>query len=173
LPWISTDTIRSLMQKVVRKEDYPALFYPPISEAENYLKNNTPQQIIDDQNKESVDVWQGVETILKNPYPWESFILEGVAILPEFVNRIISGFNNLMPIFLYEDREERIRGVVLKRGLWDDADKYSDELKEKEVSWVILFNKFIKEEAIKYKFPLVEYKDDGSHFEEVKSLCGF
>lgn len=173
LPWISTDAIRTLMQKVVRKEDYPALFYPPMSEAENYLKNNTSQQIIDDQNKESVDVWHGVETILKNPYPWESFILEGVAILPKFISEAMDSFNNIYPVFLYEDREERIRKLIFERGLWDDAEKYSDRLKEKGVSWVVLFNKFIKEEAIKYHFPLVKCKDDGSHFEEVKLLCSF
>lgn len=173
LPWISTDIIRSLMQKVVKKEDYPNLFYPLASQAKKYLEEHSSQEIVNDQNNESFDVWRGVQGILKEPYPWESYIIEGVAILPKFISEIMDNFSNIYPIFLYEDREKRIKKVIFERGLWDDADKYSDELKEKEVSWVILFNRFIKEEAIKYKFPLVDYKDDGSHFEEIKSLCDF
>ncbi len=173
LPWISTDIIRGLMQKVVRKEDYPALFYPPMSIAKEYLEKHTPKEIMNDQNKESIVVWRGVQGILDDGYPWESYIVEGVAILPGFVYKAMDKSKCILPIFLYEDREDRIREVIFKRGLWDDADKYSDKLKEKEVSWVALFNKFIKRETSKYGLPIVRYRDDGSHFKEIKLLCGF
>jgi 2-phosphoglycerate kinase len=169
LPWLSTDIVRSLMQKVARKDDYPALFYPPTAVARDYLEKNSSEQIVVDQNKESVAVWQGVTAILENPYPWEGFIIEGVAVLPEFVvaNEKQADWQT---VFLYDDREERIRQTIFTRGLWDDADKYADELKEKEVAWVMLFNDFIKREAKKYGFPLIEYRDDNSHWDKVLSL---
>ena len=172
LPWISTDTIRSLMQRVVRKEDYPALFYPSMSQAKDYLADHGPKEIIDDQNSESLAVWQGVQGILGSDYPWKSYIIEGVAVLPKLVNEAMGHVDNICPMFLYEDRKERIRKVIFERGLWDDADKCSNELKEKEVSWVVMFNKFIKEEAAAYGFPLIEYKDNGSHVKTAKLLCG-
>jgi 2-phosphoglycerate kinase len=124
-----------------------------------------------DQNNESAAVWKGVLALLKTDYSWNSFIVEGVAVLPEFVAAAMKDVEGLRPIFLYEDRPDRIREVVFKRGLWDDADKYDDDLKAKEIEWVVLFNDFIKGEAAKYGFSLVQYKDDGSHFDEIKKLC--
>jgi 2-phosphoglycerate kinase len=167
LPWISTDTIRSIMQKTVRKEDYPDLFYPPASKAKEYLESHGPKEIMDGQNKESLAVWQGAQGILSEN---NSYIIEGVAVLPKLVKEAIKKIDLICPVFLYEDREERIRQVVFKRELWSAADKDSDELKEKEIAWIILFNKFIKKEAVKYGFSLVEYKDDGSHFKKIRSL---
>lgn len=42
LPWISTDTIREQMRQLVRKEDYPNLFFfsNPKIKAEDYLGKN-------------------------------------------------------------------------------------------------------------------------------------
>jgi 2-phosphoglycerate kinase len=171
LPWISTDTIRGMMQKIVKKTDYPALFYPSSAEAKKYLEEHSAQEIMDDQNRESAEVWKGVEALLKTDYSWQSFIVEGVAILPEFVHGIVIKGRKIIPVFLYEARRERMRDVIFNRGLWDAADKYSDDLKEKEIEWVVLFNGFIRKEAGKYGFALVEYKDDGSHFEEIKAIC--
>lgn len=172
LPWISTDVIRSIMIKTVKKEDYPDLFYTTTANAENYLAGHSVEEIVADQNKESFSVWRGVETFIDARYSgdWDSCIIEGIAVLPSLVHEARSRVDWIYPVFLYEDREERIREVIFTRGLWDDADKYSDEVKEKEVLWVIAFNKFIKEEATKYGFPLVQYQDDGSHLEEIKKL---
>lgn len=39
--------------------------------------------------------------------------------------------------------------------LWDDAEKYPDDVKEKEVEWVIEFNNFIKRESKKYRLPVI------------------
>ncbi|KKR08262.1 MAG: hypothetical protein UT32_C0002G0025 [Parcubacteria group bacterium GW2011_GWC2_39_14] len=170
LPWISTDIIRTIMQKTVKKVDYPDLFYPAMDEAQDYLGKKSSQKIVDDQNKESAVVWRGVEAMIRTQDTWESYIIEGVAILPEYVSLVSKEVENIQPFFLYEERVERIREVIFTRGLWDEADKYSKELKEKEVEWVLLFNQFIKDEATKYGFPLIQYKDDGSYFEEIKKL---
>jgi len=172
LPWISTDVIRSIMIKTVRKEDYPGLFYTTTANAKNYLEEHSVQEIINDQNNESKEVWRGVQTFVDARYSgdWESCIVEGIALLPQLVHAAMKEHKGLQSIFLYEDRKERIREIIFTRGLWDDAEKYSDDVKEKEVEWVMLFNQFIKDEATKYGFPLIQYKDDGSHFEEIKKL---
>ncbi len=60
IPWISTDIIRGLMQKTVRKEDYPKLFLHSKTTAQNYLSTHTPEEIVKNQNLESEDVWRGV-----------------------------------------------------------------------------------------------------------------
>src|SRR3989338_9130054 len=61
LPWISTDTIRDQMRKLVRKEDYPALFLHSESTpklAVKFLTNNTAKEIVKLHNKENKEVWK-------------------------------------------------------------------------------------------------------------------
>ena len=154
LPWISTDGIREMMRKVVRREDLPDLFsfYDKEIKAESYLSTHTPQQIVDSQNAESRDVWRGVKAIIDTDYVWKDYIIEGVAIIPELVKRIDISKHNIKPIFLIDENEERVKEVVYKRGLWDKADTYSDNVKEIEVQWVSLFNEYIKSEAKKYGY---------------------
>src|SRR3989344_8199611 len=87
ISWISTDTIRSVMRETVRKEDFPNLFFfeDPELKPEQYLLTRSADEIVDDQNKESMDVWKGATAFLKIAsagYISQSFIIEGVAVLP-------------------------------------------------------------------------------------------
>lgn len=161
LPWISTDGIRKMMRKITHKEDYPGLFYFNDEEikAEEYLSSHTPQQIVDSQNAESMDVWKGVEAIIDTfDYAWKNFIVEGVAVLPKLVEKLDISKHDIKPVFLIDENEERVRDVVYTRGLWGKANTYSDEVKEIEVQWVDLFNKYIKSETEKYGYRV--YKID-------------
>lgn len=173
IPWISTDTIREQMRGIVRKEDYPALFKHAGATgdmAEEFLTQNTAKEIVDHQNTESEDVWKGVKALIEGDYVWGSMIIEGVAILPHLVSEIIKMEPVLKPIFLVDEDEERIHDTVFTRGLWDDADKYPDSVKEKEVEWVKEFNHYLIEECEKYNFPIVRIGDRTLYLDEVKKL---
>jgi 2-phosphoglycerate kinase len=160
LPWISTDGIREMMRKITNKKDFPGLFHFNDEKitAEKYLSTHTPQQIVDSQNAESKDVWKGVEAIVDTDYVWKDYVIEGVAVIPELVNKIDAAKHEIKPIFLVDENEERVRETVYTRGLWDNADTYSDEVKEIEVQWVDLFNKYIKSETDKHGYTV--YKID-------------
>lgn len=175
LPWISTDTVREQMRRVVRKEDYPILFRHDQATAEmavEFLTENTPEEIVKHQNDESAEVWKGIRALIETDYVWKSFIVEGVAVLPHLVADLKIPNKNIQPLFLLDEDEERIRETVFTRGLWDDADKYPDSVKEKEIAWVLAFGKFIKAEAEKYGFPCVTVQNRESCFKEVKKLVG-
>jgi len=164
LPWISTDSIREMMVEIVNKKDYRNLFLfrnPKIT-AERAFKINTPKQIMISQNRENIDVWKGVKAFIKNDYVWESFIIEGIAILPNLVYKTFKNNKNIKPVFLISNDVKKISKVIHTRGLWDDANKYSNKVKEKEVEWVCLFNKYIIKEAKKYGYPV--YKVDKNFF---------
>ena len=169
IPWVSTDTIREMMRKIVREEDFPKLFRAMGFgiDAEEYLSTRTPQQIVEGQNAESIDVWKGVEAIIDTDYVWEDLIIEGVHVLPEFVGKINKSVHKIKTIFLVDENEERVRNVVYTRGLADDADTYPDSVKEVEVQWVDLFNKYILDEVEKYGFKCYEIGDRNSF---IKSL---
>jgi hypothetical protein len=78
-----------------------------------------------------------------------------VNILPSLVARDYGRDSRVRAAFLLDDDVERIRHVVYTRGLWDDADRYGDHLKEKEVEWVQVFNSLLKAEAERCGYPVV------------------
>ncbi len=158
LPWISTDSIREQMRKIVSKKDFPALFQhanatPAMGAA--YLRMHTPQEIIRQHNKENVEVWKGVKAFIETDYNWHSFIIEGIAILPAQVAALKKKHPHVKVVFLIDENRARVRKTIFTRGLWDEAHKYPDSVKEKEVKWVFAFNEFIKHEAKKYCLPVI------------------
>ncbi|OGC60013.1 hypothetical protein A2890_02825 [candidate division WWE3 bacterium RIFCSPLOWO2_01_FULL_53_14] len=172
LPWISTDSIREQMRQIVRKEDYPDLFHisDPSFTAEKFLTENSAEEIVESQNKESFEVWKGVEAFIETDYVWGSFIVEGVAILPNLAANLMNKNGNVRPVFLVDSDEKRIRENVYTRGLWDDADKYPDSVKDKEVEWVVAFSKWLEGECAKYSLPIVHVGDRKTYVEEVKKI---
>lgn len=167
LPWISTDQMREFMTGIVRKKDYPYLFHDQKYTAEKYLKTFTPKQIVKNQNNESIDVWKGVKVFIKEDWLWESFIIEGIAILPKFVYQTFGKNKNIRPIFLIDEDADKIKKVVYTRGLWDDAHKYSDDVKEVEIKWALLFSHWLKKEALKYNYPVIEMSKNKNDFKKI------
>ena len=170
IPWISTDTVREQMRKIVRKKDYPFLFTfsnatPKM--AISYLTKHTPKEIVKHQNEESINVLEGVKAFIETDEEWESLIIEGIAILPKEVSKLDQ--KKVKAFFLIDENINNIRNKIYKRGLWDDAEKYSHQVKEKEIEWVWAFNKYINYEAKKYKLPIVNtnHKD---YFKEIKYI---
>jgi len=170
IPWFSTDLTRRIMRKTVRKEDYPGLFKFVGLSAEDYLSSHTPSQVVDDQNKESYEVWKGVKALIEVDWMWDSFIIEGVGILPELIHRDFPNNKFIKPIFLLNKSKKRIREIVFERGLWADANKYPDKLKEKEVEWVVCFNEWLEKELKKYKYPIVEFEGNDIPMSRVKKF---
>jgi 2-phosphoglycerate kinase len=173
LPWISTDTIREQMREIVRKEDYPRLFFHSGADSNmalKYLSKNTAKEIVKNQNQESVDVWKATKAIIETDYVWGSFIIEGVAILPKLIKEFVSKNKKVVALFLIDEDIERIRKTIFTRGLWDDAKKYPDKVKEKEVEWVIAFNNYIKKEAKKHGYPVINVGDRNDYLKEIIDL---
>ena len=171
LPWISTDTVREMMREIVTDEKkFPHLLHATRYTAEQYLTTFTPEQIVKHQIEESHDTWQGIRALIRTDYVWKSFIIEGIGILPELVNKDFAGNKSVKPIFLVTENKDRIREVVFGRGLWDDADKYSDSLKNIEVEWAYQFSKWLHKEAEKYGYPIYEIKNLDFSIEEIKKL---
>ncbi len=173
LPWISTDTIREQMRKLVGKKDYPSLFLHADSTSEmgvDFLNNNSPNEIVEIVNKEGEDVWKGVKALIETDYVWGSYIIEGVAIIPKLVLEFAKKNKNVNVLFLVDEDINRVRDTIFTRGLWNEAKTYPDDVKEKEVEWVIEFNEYIKKEAKKYGFPVVNVGNRMDYINEVKKL---
>lgn len=109
IPWISTDQIREVMKGVLREEDYPALFRNKNISGEEFLNKYSTSEIVDREIEEAKETWNGVGAFIKDPYPWKSFIVEGVAILPHLVARDFKETPNIQSIFLVDENADRIR----------------------------------------------------------------
>ncbi len=154
VPWISTDTVREQMKEIVRREDFPYLF-----SVSDIVLNKPSSEIVEYQNSESADVWKGVKALIETDYTWGDFIIEGVAVLPYLVNELSLKDKKIKAVFLIDSNKKRVRETIFRRGLWDDAEKYSDKLKEKEVDWVMEFNNYIVKEAEKFDFLVVDIEE--------------
>jgi len=175
LPWISTDTIRGQMRKLVRKEDYPALFDHAEADEKmgiKFLTENTPKEIVEFVNREAAETWKGVKAIIETDYAWDSWIIEGIAIQPKLASKLIKKNKEVKAVFLIDEDTERVRKTIFTRGLWDDAKKYPDNVKEKEVEWVMEFNKHILSEAKKYNLPVVSVGNRENLLEDVRGVVG-
>ncbi len=174
LPWMSTDIIREWMRELItHREEFPNLFdfdHREHADPVEYLTTRTAQEIVDHQNLESVQTWKGVEALVKKNYVWDSFIIEGVAILPQFAADLAKRNPRVKPVFLLDHDADRLREVIYTRGLWDDADKYPDTVKDKELAWVMLFNSWIERECKKVGLPTIEVQRGDSYIEEVKRI---
>ncbi len=170
IPWISTDQIRQILKSVAHINDYPGLFNTEGYTAEKFLTEYSSEQIVEMEFASGEETWVGVKNFIEDAYPWtDSYIIEGVGILPHLVSRDFKENSEIKPIFLIDEDADRIRDVVLNRGLWGSAKSYSDELKEKEVEWVRLFSHKVKNEANKYEYSLIEVSKKDSDFEKVLS----
>jgi len=153
---ISTDRIREDLKQSVseRVEEFPALFYHSSFTATEFLTQHTVSEIVVSQNIENAEVWKAILPIISidqgSPY-----IIEGVAILPELVAQLMDTNKEVSAVFLINEDEEHIRKTIFTRGLWDDAEKYPDSVKEIEVRWVVAFNRWIMKEAVKHNLPLI------------------
>lgn len=147
---ISTDTIRSLLRVFSKEDNYRSLHFFVHQEAKKYLPNTNVNGIIKDYIKESKAVWFGVKRIIKGNRYNKIGIIEGVANLPILCKR--SRMKNILPIFLYFDKENIIKDNLFSRGLWGKSKK----LKEYELKYLIEFNKYIIETAQKYNYDCID-----------------
>lgn len=115
---------------------------------------------------ENIEVWKGVSAFIETDYVWKNFIVEGVAILPKLVKQL-NHAEDIYPLFLIDNDENSIRQGIYTRGLWGNANTYSDSVKEKEVEWVMLFNNYIMEECKKCGYKCTMIGDREKTYEKI------
>jgi 2-phosphoglycerate kinase len=166
ISWISTDLLRDLMIGVVRKEDYPDLFNAEDITPEDYYSKYTSLEIVDNSNKISKETYKIIQCFINKNFTWKQYIIEGIAITPEFVIEVLQDNPQTKYVFLIDTNKDSIRNLVYTRGVWDDAEKYSDSVKDKEVEWIYEYNIWLKDECIKNNLKYIEISDRSMVFDE-------
>lgn len=157
IPWISTDQLRNVMRNVTNRERHPKLFNPEGYTGERFLTEFSKEEIVNMEFQQGEAAWPGVKSFIDDDYTWkDGFVVEGVNILPHLVSKDFGNNKEVQAVFLVDEDADRIKDVIFNRGLWDDADKYSDDVKGKEIEWVLEFSHKLKTEAKKHGFPCIE-----------------
>lgn len=173
IPWISTDQIREIMRATVSEKDYPALFYTKGYTAERFLTEFSSEQIVKMEMEEGEEVWVAVKRLIEEEHTWEDgFVIEGVNILPHLVAKDFKNDEHIKAVFLVDEDADRMREAVFSRGLYDDADTYSDDVKEKEVEWSLLFSHKLKTEVEKYGYPWIEVRKNNDDLDALLKAIG-
>jgi 2-phosphoglycerate kinase len=171
LPWISTDQIRTIMRKVARRADHPKLFNPDGYTPERFLLEFSSDEIVRIELQQGEAVWTGASAFIKQEWTWtKGFVVEGVNILPHLVARDFINDPQVEAVFLVDDDVERIRRVIYARGLEAPANSYSDDVKDKEVEWVTLFNRRLRADTTRYGYPLVEVQKSAADLDAVLAV---
>ncbi len=150
---LSSDSIRSWMKQLVNPDNYPGLFYSDGMTAEEfYQRYNTPQAVVDGEIAEGIQVEKGILSLLQTSITWEHLILEGIAITPEFMSKVITLYpdSKVETIVLVDMNIQSISDRISSRGLWGPLDTYPSNIIPKEVEWVILYNQWFTEQAKKF-----------------------
>lgn len=168
LPWISTDQIRMVMQSVANPDEHPALFEGMNITAEQFFEKYSLDEIAKQEYDQAAEVWTGIKRFIDTGWAWrKGCVIEGVSIIPSLVAERYSDNPEIKAIFLSDTDTERIREVVFSRGLFTHPEKYGDDVKEKEIEWVKIFDGIIRREAERCKFPVIELGKDSTDFEKV------
>lgn len=172
LPYISTDQIRALLRSVASKEQYPELFNSSEFDAERFLTELSAEEIVEMEFRQGEETWAGVRALINDcDYEWkDGCIIEGVGIIPKMVAKDYRDDPHITALFLGDHNISRMRDAIYKRGLWDDAHKYGDHLKEKEVEWVSLYGSRLEVEAKRHGFPCIEIQKNDDDIKRVMSI---
>lgn len=146
VPWISTDQIRTICGITPRGKE-----------------------VLSEEIENNEEIWKGVERFIKNLFPWEAVIVEGVAALPHLVASLDI---KVSPIFIIDTDEKRIAETIYQRSLLPWIQTKTEEQQSKKVAYIIEFNNFIKKEAQKHNFPVIEVSKSNQDIEKVLELLG-
>ncbi len=127
LPWISTDQICSILQ---------------IEEADHLVRLEK--------------IWNGTNSLITNHHPWEGAIIEGTAILPQFVARDLKEVENIQSFFLaYTDTKEVVK-VIEDRSALPWIHTKTPEQKAVKIAETLELDQIIVKNALEFRLPLIQ-----------------
>lgn len=160
LPWISTDTLESVVSEYVPREKFPEMFPKATARVETnrsndlfYEKYSTPQ-IIDLYFKQGSTLTKAIKMFLESESIYNhSHILEGFHITPEITSDIQKMGYEAKPIFLgRENLSDTLKSIHQGNmvGDWVIEKTQNEATLEKIADMIVSFSAALKDEAKKY-----------------------
>jgi 2-phosphoglycerate kinase len=159
---VSTDTLGAVLENVLSPEVTPDLFVfnklteMPLSEQVKFIMRN-PAELIDYVRKESCVVWKAVEAFIRRENDESRDILiEGVAILPEFMSQLKDIPHRV--VFIGNQGANHIENIKksVEENDYDWMRGVSDQYIDAFAMFVNRMSGYIEQETKKYGFKYIE-----------------
>jgi 2-phosphoglycerate kinase len=177
---VSTDTLGAVLENVLSPEVTPDLFVfnklteMPLSEQVKFIMRN-PAELIDYVRKESCVVWKAVEAFIRRENDESRDILiEGVAILPEFMSQLKDIPHRV--VFIGNQGANHIENIKksVEENDFDWMRGVSDQYIDAFAMFVNRMSGYIEQETKKYGFKYIEMDKElfGDVTEDVMKSLG-
>jgi 2-phosphoglycerate kinase len=177
IPWISADNIHSLMLEPVIPRMHTSRVIDSVRKFDSEGKTPTVdkrkitiQDILDKHIRENEDVWKDVLLFIKKNDLWESYIVEGGAIMPHVIGRDLKNRTDVHPLFLLDKSEDRIRKVLHMKTIWHQDVEYYNKAKNLDLNTVLYINRWLRSELKKYSYPYLELTEESIPISSVIKL---
>lgn len=160
----STDAMRYTLRRVLAQDSFPDLFRERKFLSGNYeslrIMRDEPEKLIEIQNRESRIVWESVNNfIASNLEDGLDVVVEGVAVLPEFVSKL----NYEYEVIFIGNRSEGHIDFVRQNARHNPHDwlgSSNDEMIESFCAFNKVFSQYFADEAAKFDFRYVDITDN-------------
>jgi 2-phosphoglycerate kinase len=159
----STDSLRYLMRELLPKDNYPDLFTASEKFTQEAIvqlcSNGNAAEILEWQNKESVVVWDSIKHCIEGFISEDlDILIEGVAILPEFLSQLRCDYT---AVFIGNSNPDHAKSMLdfARSGSYDWMSKFEDETILQFAEFTREFSSFIQAQSEKYGY---SYFDVGS-----------
>jgi 2-phosphoglycerate kinase len=159
---VSTDTLGAVLENVLSPEVTPDLFVfnklteMPLSEQVKFIMRN-PAELIDYVRKESCVVWKAVEAFIRRENDeGRDILIEGVAILPEFMSQLKDIPHRV--VFIGNQGANHIENIKksVEENDYDWMRGVSDQYIDAFAMFVNRMSGYIEQETKKYGFKYIE-----------------
>jgi 2-phosphoglycerate kinase len=159
---VSTDTLGAVLENVLSPEVTPDLFVfnklteMPLSEQVKFIMRN-PAELIDYVRKESCVVWKAVEAFIRRENDeGRDILIEGVAILPEFMSQLKDIPHRV--VFIGNQGANHIENIKksVEENDFDWMRGVSDQYIDAFAMFVNRMSGYIEQETKKYGFKYIE-----------------
>lgn len=154
-PYLSMDDFRSFLKVIKPTGISEDLYYDEEWEIEEfYKKYPNPAQVFELEKKSNKSAEDGIEALIESFWDWESVVIEGIGITPEFISRLKQKYNAKGIVIAVKD-SNILYDRIDKYGLWDNEIPYDSKYKEIEKVWTTMYNDWFIAEASKYDVGLL------------------
>lgn len=172
VPWISVDTIESMVASVVKQKDYSKIFPKSVVRKQTKQSNDkmyslyTTKQIVNLYKRQAGASWKAVEVFIECELKaGHSYALEGHQLHPVLISRIIKKFgkNNIKAVALTRFNENEITQNCVKYSNKNDwfISKTTDKAIYPKIALMIKeYSKYLDKEAKKYRIKSISVDDN-------------
>lgn len=177
LPWISTDTLESVVAQYVPEKELPILFPKSVIRKETAQSNDemykqySAQEIVDAYIEQSKALIDAIKIFLESESKYNhSYILEGYHITPTLVNKLQQKIS-IQAVFIgREDVTDTLKSIKQSTDSsdWVIEKTKSEDTFHKIAEMIVLFSTTLKTNAKKYKQEY--YSVDGDFEANLKEI---